>query len=248
MNICIGSAVGAGKFECEDCAFGNEILVDNKVTSFQCNDLRCVGVADGVGGNAGGRMASHFVASKISQADFTPMTACEIQRFLTKVNEELIHCAAKIPGKEEMATTLTGIVTGLDGLYLIHVGNSRLYVMQGAYLRQLTSDHTTYNWLLECGQYEAADRCNKSEINSCLGGGNTQFGRRIVVQKLFDESMPDRILLTTDGVHEYLDIDSMEDILAAAASDAEGIRQLLQQATINGSTDDKTAIIVRRCV
>jgi protein phosphatase len=69
-----------------------------------------------------------------------------------------------------MATTLTGFYFN-DGQYkIVHVGNTRAYVKQGKYLKQITSDHTTYNWLLNSGQIEAAAKCNRSEITNCFGG------------------------------------------------------------------------------
>jgi protein phosphatase len=246
MNVCVGVAIGKGKVECEDSAFFNESLVDNRIVEYESSDFHCVGAADGVGGNAGGRNASSFVVSKISQTDFSQMSEDAIHAFVMNLNKELIHYASTMRGKTEMATTLTCVVAALDGFYLIHAGNTRLYIMQGSYLKQLTNDHTTYNWLVNCGQYETAEQCNKSEINCCLGGGSSQFANGVIVQKLFDDMLPDTMLLTSDGVHEYVDIDSMEEILAAADSDLEAIKMLVDKADTNGSTDDKTAIIARK--
>lgn len=246
MKVCIGVAIGIGKKECEDFAFCNKFLLNNELREYNCLDLKCVGVADGVGGNAGGKIASGYVASQITHPDFSKMDEIRIVQFIEELNHRLIQYASSIPEKAEAATTLTCLVVGSDCVYLIHVGNTRLYVKQGSYLKQLTNDQTTYNWLLECGQYEAAERCNKNEINGCLGGGNPQYSSRVVVEKIFEKDLPDLILLTSDGIHEYVDLDVMENVLSSELTDQKMIQLLIEKAVSNGSTDDKTVIMVRR--
>lgn len=245
MKACLSVAIGYDKKECEDTAVFNDTLINNQMVCIDADVLQCIGVADGVGGNAGGRIASRYVAYQFSQTDFSHMTAKDIQQFVDKVNTELINQAATIPGKAEMATTMTCVVATNDGYYLVHAGNTRLYVMQGAYLKQWTIDHTTYEWLMACGQYEAAEQCNKSEINCCLGGGNLRYANRLVVEKLFDE-FPDTLILTSDGIHEFVDIDSIEDALATAESDYAAAQVITNMSIENGSTDDKTIVILRR--
>ena len=138
------------------------------------------------------------------------------------------------------------MVAAKDGYYLIHAGNTRLYVMQGSYLKQLTTDHTTYNWLMECGQYEAAETCRKSEINCCFGGGTQRYANRLIVEKVFGKYFPDTFLLTSDGIHDFVSLDCMEDALSSSDSDSEAAQIITDTARKNGSTDDTTIIILRR--
>lgn len=246
MKICLNVGIGCGKAECEDTAVFNNTLVNDKTILLDSDMFQCVGVADGVGGNAGGRIASRYIAHQISQADFLSMTQHDIQAFVTDINVNLISHAASIPNKSEMATTLTCVAAAKDGYYLIHAGNTRLYVMQGSYLKQLTTDHTTYNWLMECGQYEAAETCGKSEINCCFGGGTQRYASRLVVEKVFDEYFPDTLILTSDGIHDFVSLDCMEDALSSSDSDSEAAQMITDTARKNGSTDDTTVIILRR--
>lgn len=245
MKACLSVVIGYEKKECEDTVIFNDTLINNQQMCIDADALQCIGVADGVGGNAGGRIASRYVAHQFSQTDFSQMTEFDIRQLVDKVNTELIDQAATIPGKAEMATTLTCVVATNDGYYLVHAGNTRLYVMQGAYLKQWTTDHTTYEWLMTCGQYEAAEQCNKSEINCCLGGGNLRYANRLVIEKLFDDC-PDTLILTSDGIHEFVDIDSIEAALATSESDFEAVKTITDMAVKNGSADDKTIVIVRR--
>ncbi len=246
MKIASYVMTGKNKIECEDTAIFNRIVINNRVMCMDDDAFFCVGVADGVGGNAGGRIASRYVAHQICQTDFLSMTQQDIYAFITEINTNLITHAASIPDKSEMATTLTCVVAAKDGHYLIHAGNTRLYVMQGAYLKQLTVDHTTYDWLVECGQYEAAKTCRKSEINCCIGGGSQKYIKRLVVEKIFDDFFPNTLLLTSDGIHDFVTIDCMEDTLSSSNSDFDAIRIIAELARKNGSTDDTTIIILRK--
>lgn len=246
MKICLNVGSGYGKAECEDTAVFNNTLVNDKTILLDSDMFQCVGVADGVGGNAGGRIASRYIADQICQADFLSMTQQDIHTFVTDINTDLIAHAASIPDKSEMATTLTCVVAAKDGYFLIHAGNTRLYVMQGSYLKQLTVDHTTYNWLIECGQYEAAETCKKSEINCCFGGGSQRYANRLVIEKVFDDYFPDTLILTTDGIHDFVDIDFMENALSSNDSDSDAAQIIVEEAHKNGSTDDTTIIILRR--
>ena len=145
-----------------------------------------------------------------------------------------------------MATTLTGIVSGHDGYYLIHAGNSRLYVMQGRYLKQLTTDHTAYQWLLRHGQEEQAEQCNQNQILCCLGGGDPRQAGQLTVKRIFEQALPETLVLTSDGIHDYVDIDFMEEALANAPSLAQGAQIIADKAKENGSRDDQSLIILRR--
>lgn len=246
MKACLNVGIGCGKADCEDTAVFNNTIVNDNIMLLDSDTFQCVGVADGVGGNAGGRIASRYVAHQICQADFLSMTQRDIQTFVIDIDKELIAHAASIPDKSEMATTLTCVVAAKDGYYLIHAGNTRLYVMQGSYLKQLTADHTTYNWLIESGQYEAAEVCKKNEINCCIGGGSQRYADRLVVEKVFDDYFPDTLLLTSDGVHDFVSIDCMEETLSTGNLDSDATQKITDLARRNGSTDDTTVIILRR--
>ena len=93
-----------------------------------------------------------------------------LKLFIEGVNKDLLYYASSSSGKENMATTLTGLIMTSDSGYLFHVGNTRVYGLQGNYLKQLTEDQTTYQWLLNIGQIDAAEKCSKNEITHCLGG------------------------------------------------------------------------------
>ena len=97
MNICLNVGIGCGKTECEDTALFNNISVSDKAIQIHSDAVHCIGVADGVGGNAGGRIASRYVAQEICQTDFSSMTQPDLQDFVFNINEKLIgNCNIKL--------------------------------------------------------------------------------------------------------------------------------------------------------
>ena len=126
---------------------------------------------------------------------------------------------------------------------LVHIGNTRIYAMQGHYLKQLTSDHTVYNWLKSLGRTEEAEACNKNEITSCFGGGDEKLMERL---QILPVNPVRTLLLTSDGIHEHVGIDDLEDILNSDISDDEKCGAIMEAAQIAGSTDDMTAVLICR--
>ena len=218
------------------------VLVDKEVLSettaaYSVSDNGFICVADGVGGNSGGAVASKFVLSELAKWD----NSVELKSHLQKVNDDLIRESKQDETNSKMATTLTGFCFAEGSIRLIHVGNSRAYIKQGRYLKQLTQDHTTYNWLLSSNQYEAAESCNRNEITNCFGGGNPALLSKLCV----DECQPFSLaILTSDGIHEYVDLDTIEDIINGKETFEEKCGIIVQKALDNGSEDDMSIVII----
>lgn len=245
MNIFVYSKKGNGKNVCEDAAMVAGTVISDSYFEIQTEQTYTVAIADGVGGNAGGDCASRYVLDKLNAISMVDMSAEYLKQFVGGINKELLHYASTISGKENMATTLTGLIFTLDKGYMFHVGNTRVYGLQGNYLKQLTEDQTTYQWLLNIGQIEAAEKCNKNEITHCLGGGNTQYGSAVCVKEHDTLNAYKRLLLTTDGIHEYVSIDELEDFMSGELSETT-MQLLADKAKRNGSSDDQTIIVIDR--
>lgn len=117
--------------------------------------------------------------------------------------------------------------------------------MQGNYLKQFTKDQTTYQWLLDRGQIEEADICNKNEIIYCLGGGNLKYAAGICVNEYSTLNQCKRILLSSDGIHEYVSTDEFEDFILGDINE-ETMKKIADEARSNGSDDDKTIVVIDR--
>ena len=203
MKVIIYSEKGYKKAICEDAALLNEHIISDSFSEAQLNSRALIAIADGVGGNAGGELASRYVLNQFDKIDIEDITAEKLHRFIENCNIDLLEYAKQFPGKENMATTLTGIILLPDTCFIFYIGNTRVYGLQGSYLKQFTKDQTTYQWLRDRGQIEEADICNKNEITYCLGGGNLKYATGICVNEYSLLNQCKRILLSSDGIHEY---------------------------------------------
>lgn len=227
MKISAVTRCGSGKNNSEDrILIGGRILCNEEFTG---EVPPCViGIADGVGGNAGGDIAAQFVCERLSEC------APDMDGF-AGVNAALLEFARKTPGKETMASTFSGIFPGGRAL---HIGNTRIYAVQGGYLKQLTEDMTTYNYLRSLGRFEEAERCRRSEITACFGGGSRSY----FMPRVSDISSG-KVMMTSDGVHDHISADIIEEILSGADSDISACREIVSAAVEHGSEDDISVII-----
>ena len=176
-----------------------------------------------------------------------PLSSKALEDLARSLNRDLVSHAAGIPGKETMATTFTALLLDDTGAWHVHTGNTRLAVMSGMFIRQITTDHTTWQWLMDSGNFEAADRCNRCEIQSCLGAGSIRYLTRLSIRHFREPGSASGVyILTSDGIHEYTDADFMEDVMGRPEiSDLERTDLIMEEALKNESPDDKTILIVR---
>lgn len=237
MNVMAVTQKGLNKTENEDrIIVGKTIVADGTLISEIENGI--IAVADGVGGHNAGAIASHFVADKL----------CHLQEIsveqLKTINNELIKISETTDGQQGMATTLSGICCTGSKTLLFSIGNTRVYSIQSRkYLKQLTADDTTLNYLLATGQLapEDAESFNrKNEIIACFGGG---FADLFKVKVNYIDQLVAPIMITSDGIHDYLSVDQMEDIIEEYGLSKEGCIEMIQTARNNGSLDDASIII-----
>lgn len=235
--IYIATRKGNHKAVSEDAVLvGSSVFSDTlAIAPFCPSGFVCV--ADGVGGNSRGDLASTFILKELSQIDVSKNIAND----LNSVNDRLLQYARDIA--PNMASTLTGFFWAEDSIRLIHIGNSRAYIRQGKYLKQITSDHTTYQWLMSLGRTDEANSCNKSEILGCFGGGNPQYASCLTVSLVSDF---ETALLTTDGVHDCLSVDALEGFLSDTSDGMEICTSILSSAIEAGSSDDITVVLIRK--
>lgn len=217
---------------------GSEVLTETSDT-LPMPECGFICVADGVGGNLGGDQASRYVLGELSKHQETDEV--DLAGLLKEINKSLIASAATAGNATDMATTLTGFYVKDGQFRLIHIGNTRAYIKQGKYLKQITSDHTTYNWLLSSGQVEAAQNCNRSEITNCFGGNNPALLSKLLICDCQQFTLA---LLTSDGVHEYVDLDSLEEIITSEGLMSDKCEEIARRAVAAGSEDDISVVVI----
>ena len=240
MKIYICTVKGVKKPMSDD-----RVLVGKSILSEAALEMELsygsVAVADGVGGNAAGDVAAVMACEATSQ-----MAPPDTARFQA-INMEILERGQKEKYKG-MASTLSGIYWAEDKkATLFHVGNTRIYAIQGSgYLNQLTKDDTVVEYLLETGKLteeEAETYSARNEITACFGGGKATL-LNVKIAPLEDEKTR-QFLLTSDGVHEALSVDEMEDCISEHTGDwLSLVKSLVANAQKKGTQDDCTAVFI----
>ena len=235
------TSCGTNKLINEDAVLVGNTIVDTHVENIKLEDRWVICIADGVGGNAGGDLASRFVVNHLRNQLGDVNSLEELRGSLVNINEQLLAYANGQAACKEMATTLTGVYCLDDNRYLFHIGNTRAYALQGKYLKQISEDHTVKEWLLRQGQFEEAENCNASEITNCFGGGKDRLLSKLIVSPMENYR---KLLLTSDGIHDYVDIETMEDVVGSGLPGIEMCETIIQAARNNGSSDDASVVLI----
>jgi serine/threonine protein phosphatase PrpC len=207
-------------------------------------------VADGMGGHAGGDVASAIVVEELARLAGTTYDADSAVRAVTgalEASQRRIeeHAAGRV-GRAAPGTTVAGVVlVGGDEpvLLVVNLGDSRVYRMLGGRLRQVTRDHSLVQDLLDAGEIteeEVADHPERHVITRALGGpGFTQ-------PDLFWLAVEDtdRLLVCTDGVNGLLDDVTIERILVGEPDPAAAAGALVAAALDAGGEDNATAVVL----
>lgn len=237
MNVIAVTKKGLNKTENEDRIVVGKTIVANGTLFSEIAD-GIIAIADGVGGHNAGSIASHFVANSICS-----MREMTIDQLRT-INNELIKASEANEEQNGMATTLSGVCIGNGKTQLFSIGNTRVYLLQSRkYLKQLTTDDTTLNYLLATGQLsskEAKTFERKNEIIACFGGGSSDLFK---VNVNYIETLAAPIMITSDGIHDYLSVDQMEDIIEEYKLTETSCIELIKAARSNGSVDDASIIL-----
>ncbi len=207
-------------------------------------------VCDGMGGYAGGNIASSVAVDVISEnikENFRgTMSLSSVKNMLTgaidSANASILRRAAKDEKLKGMGTTVVVVVCYGGNAVVSHVGDSRCYLISDGNLTQITRDHSLVQELVDAGcitDAEAHTHPNKNIITRALGIADTveiDFS-----QVKFDEG--DMLLLCTDGLTNHV---SDEEITKCISDGhiSDYSAGLVSLANDNGGTDNITAVII----
>lgn len=205
-------------------------------------------VADGMGGHAGGDVASSLAVNRlklIDEAFATPADAeLALRDAITDTAAELIETVALKPELAGMGTTVTALMMVDEFAVVAHIGDSRLYLYRDGALTQITTDHTFVQRLVDSGRItpeEARYHPRRSVLMRVLGDMSDS-------PELDTFVMPtqpgDRWLLCSDGLSGVVDDAHTAKTLAHDLAPARAADALLKQALDGGAPDNVTIVIV----
>jgi protein phosphatase len=205
-------------------------------------------VADGMGGHAGGDVASAIALKRVMDADRPYASAADaefaLQSALMAANSLLAETVFEHPELTGMGTTVSAILRTGSQLAVAHIGDSRIYLLRGGKLKQITADHTFVQRLVDSGritQEEAAVHPRRSVLMRVLGDVDAAPE---IDTTVLDVQPGDRWLLCSDGLSSYVSDDKIEYALKTIPDVNAAANRLLRDSLDQGAPDNVTVVIV----
>ena len=209
----------------------------------------CAAVADGMGGYAGGDVASRIAVECIEEcaASGLPLRAETLESAIRRANGRILDAASKGEGRSGMGTTLAGVGAALIGgthhWIVFNVGDSRVYRWDAVTLQQVSVDHSVVEELVAAGLVATAEK-------------KTDPRRHILTRALGSDPAPevdiwlipanpgDRFVICSDGLNTEMADDQIRDVLVREADPQRAADTLVRQAVAAGGRDNVTVIVV----
>jgi len=204
---------------------------------------RLLAVADGMGGHAGGEVASKLVIAAVAPLDDDEPghdLLAQLEDAVLAGNDAIIELVEQEPELTGMGTTLTAVLFAGRRLGLAHVGDSRAYLLRDGELAQITHDDTFVQSLIDEGRLtedEAANHPQRSLILRALNGDDVEPSLTVR-----EARAGDRYLLCSDGLSGVVSNDTLVDALRISDPQSSADR-LIELALRSGGPDNITVIV-----
>ncbi len=203
-------------------------------------------VADGMGGHAAGEVASLMAAQSLLELTPNLHSADEMHAALIAVSHAIFEATQGNPALVGMGTTIAGVAFHEGEAFIFNVGDSRVYVQNGDFLRLLSTDDTAAADY--AGSHERTGQ-RSHKLLQCLGGARafvpvSPHVVRVplgVGEESSTEAIDARFLLCSDGLTDMLDQDAIEACLQA---DPVATCKALYEAAMSAGGEDNISIIV----
>lgn len=203
-------------------------------------------IADGMGGHAGGDVASAIAVSRLTsldEADHDGRVLDDLKSAILSANDQIGRAVLEQSELAGMGTTVTALLQSGDGLALAHIGDSRAYVVHKGELTQVTQDHTFVQMLVDEGRItleEADTHPQRSVVMRVLG----DVGTAPELDLSFHDAVPgDRWMLCSDGLTGFASIHDIHDALTTIADPGDCCEKLIELALAGGGGDNVTVVI-----
>jgi protein phosphatase len=206
---------------------------------------RLLAIADGMGGHAAGEVASRIAIETVAPLDDeSPGSDLvgSLREAVEAASGYLHDMVTADNALDGMGTTLTALLFAGQRLGLVHVGDSRCYLMRDGMLTQITHDHTLVQHLVDEGRItpeEASTHPQRSWITRSLTG----HGELELDLSIREARIGDRYLLCSDGLSGPVSENTIAEALRTAPDPQAACDQLVELALRAGGPDNVTAIV-----
>ena len=233
----ISTHPGLVRQENEDCS-----------AEFECINGHVFIVCDGMGGHAGGAVASNTAVESIRaylENHYFDMPEDALKAAIEFANSVVYRKSKEKPEYHGMGTTIVMAMIRFDKVHYAHVGDSRVYIFSDGRLHQLTRDHSKVQELVDKGllsEQEARNHPERNILTRALG-----IGANIEIEFCTSPAIPalnDFVLLCSDGFYAALDDEEISAVLMENASVQEKADKLIQRANEKGGADNATVQLI----
>jgi protein phosphatase len=202
-------------------------------------------VADGMGGAQAGEVAARIAAETFEEHVGDSGAGEEkLARLANEANRKIFELASTDVSRSGMGTTLTGALVSDDEVSIVHVGDSRAYLLRDGELRQLTRDHSLVEELRRRGRLtseEAEEHPQRSIITRALGP-DAEVDIDLHSHQV---RSGDVFLLCSDGLTSMVREDRVRQIMMDSTSLNDAVDALIEEANRRGGRDNITVVMFR---
>ncbi len=202
-------------------------------------------VADGVGGNKAGEVASRMAADGLVERFYRsvdPNSSAALTQALIDTNAAIYEESRK-SGQDNMATTVVCALVHDHELTVAHIGDSRAYLFHSGRITQLTQDHSWINEQVSKGLM-TIEQAQASPYRNVI---NRSLGNKPEVEPEVHNhgklAQGDRVLICTDGLYDGVPVEQMQDVLTRLPAQ-EACEMLVDLANKAGGTDNITVVLI----
>lgn len=209
-------------------------------------------IADGVGGENAGEVASMVTCKVISEylAHLDNIGLDDLRMAVTTANNDVIELQRN-PRYENMATVVSAcVISPKDNVvHICHVGDTRIYALSndGIELTKLTKDHSFVGRLFDEGlisENEAMLHPKRNRIDKCIGSRPLNYFSDYLFASSFELMKFKRILLCSDGLYDVVSSSEIHSILGHNSCAKTAANNLVKRALECGSHDNISAIVI----
>lgn len=204
-------------------------------------------VADGMGGHAGGDIASRLAIAALAPLDeltHGPDEAlADLEHTVERARQDLVRASEADPELVGMGTTVTALLHTGTTLAMAHLGDSRAYLLREGRLTQVTVDHTFVQHLVDTGRIspdEAEHHPQRNVVMRVLGDFDVDLTPDMSVR---EAHAGDRWMLCSDGLSGFVSPEQITDVLVECETPDEAAELLVTLAMTAGSTDNVTVVV-----
>ena len=204
-------------------------------------------VADGMGGHKAGDLASEYTVAKVQEAVSKSMQTIPYQILkgaFQYANQKLLEKAGESDSYTGMGTTLVAATVNKGMVYVVNVGDSRLYKI-GDRIEQITEDHSLVEEMVRMGEIskeQARNHPDKNIITKAMGVSDT------VEPDYFDTDLQkgECLLMCSDGLTNMVSDRQIKEIVELRTDLESCAKELIRAANQNGGRDNIAVVLIER--